>query len=367
MDTTESVKLFRNNWFRRNEAHLELTPAEEQFIAAAMGLAPQRWSGAPDVERMEEILAAERAVLDRIGAQLLQVVIAMKGCGSAVQFLLDRGVSLDVNETEYNVLHEAAWGDMTDTLRAVFESGAADATGVSVRKPHTGWPDNLSLMYWAAWGGHAKLAKLLIQYGVGRHHELPIKGNGERGTTSLQEAAAPSHWEKQVWRAGGKREVARLLIADGAYYDVYSACALNDTDRLRELVDQAPDVVTATEDYGMTPLHWAARAGAMECATILVAEGADLNALNKAQRTPLQLAAEKDQPPMVRFLAKYGADLNTQDKKGRTPLHRATYEGRVAAAEALLAAGADPMVPNKRGKNTFEIARKEAKHFRTLA
>ena len=119
---------------------MELTPAEEQLIAAALGQAPQRWSGAPDVERMEEILAAERAVLERIGAQLLQVVIAMKGCGSAVQFLLDRGVSLDVNETEYNVLHEAAWGDMTDTLRAVFEAGAADATGVSVRKPHNAPP-----------------------------------------------------------------------------------------------------------------------------------------------------------------------------------------------------------------------------------
>lgn len=43
------------------------------------------------------------------------------------------------------------------------------------------------------------------------------------------------------------------------------------------------------------------------------------------------------------------------------------YEGRVAAAEALLEAGADPMVLNKRGKNAFEIARKEAKHFRARA
>ena len=108
MDTTESVKLFRNNWFRRNEAHLELTPAEEQLIAAALGRAPKRRSGTPDIERMKAILAAERAVLDRIGAQLLQVVIAMKGCGSAVQFLLGRGVPLEINETEYNVLHEAA-------------------------------------------------------------------------------------------------------------------------------------------------------------------------------------------------------------------------------------------------------------------
>ena len=364
MDTVKAVKLFHNNWFRRDAEHVALTLAEEQLIVAALGPAPQRWSGTPDVERMEEILADEPLVLDRIGAQLLQVVIGMKGCGPAVQLLLDRGVPLDIDATEYNVLHEAAWGGMTDTLWAVFESGAADATGVSVRKPHTGWPDNLSLMYWAAWGGYAELAELLIRYGVGVHHELPIKGNGERGTTSLQEAAAPSHWDKQVWRAKGKREVARLLIADGAYYDIYSACGLNDTGRLRELIDHNPAVVGATDGYGMTPLHWAARAGAMECVELLVAEGAAVNAPNKAQRTPLQLAAEKDRSDMVRCLAKHGADLNTQDKKGRTPLHRAMYEGRVAAAESLLEAGADPTVLNKRGKNAFEVARKDARRFR---
>ena len=367
MDTTDAVKLFRDNWFRCNEAHVELTPAEEQLITAALGRAPKRWSGVPDVERMEKILADEPSVLDRIGAQLLQVVIGMKGCGPAVQLLLDRGVPLEIEATEYNVLHEAAWGGMTDTLQAVFEAGAADATGVSVRKPHTGWPDNLSLMYWAAWGGYAELAKLLIRYGVGVHHKLPIKGNGERGTTSLQEAAAPSHWGTDLCRIEGKREVARLIIADGAYYDVYSACALNDTDRLQELIDEDLAVVGTTEDYGMTPLHWAARAGAMECAELLVEKGAAVNALNKAWRTHLPLAVEQGRAAMVRLLAGHGADLNTQDKKGRTPLHRAMYEGRVAAAESLLEAGANPMVLNKRGKNAFEIARKDARHFRARA
>ena len=67
---------------------------------------------------------------------------------------------------------------------------------------------------------------------------------------------------------------------------------------------------------------------------------------------------------MIRLLARHGADLNTQDRKGRTPLHRATYEGRVEAAEALLDAGADPTVLNRNGRTAFEIARKEARHFR---
>ena len=365
MDTTKAVDLFQRNWFLRDVEIGDLTDAEEQLITAAMGPEPKRWDGRPDVERMVEVLSDNPQVLDRIGNHLLQVVVGMKGCGPAVSFLLDHGVPLEIDESAYNVLHEASWGGMCDTLRAVFESGAADATGVSVLKPHVGWPDNLSLTYWAACGGYVECAKLLIQYGVGVHHELPIKGNGERGMTSLQEAVAPSHWGANPDRRANKIEVAHILIEDGAYYDIYSACALNDTARLQELIDEDAVVVDATDDYGMTPLHWAARAGSLECAGMLLGRGGLVNALNKAHRTPLQLAAEADQADMIRLLARHGADLNTQDRKGRTPLHRATYEGCVEAAETLLAVGADPTVLNKSGKTAFEIARKDAKYFKT--
>jgi ankyrin repeat protein len=201
----------------------------------------------------------------------------------------------------------------------------------------------------------------LIKYGVGVHHELKIKGNGERGTTSLQEALSHEPVGNR------KHEVAQLLIEDGAYYDVYSACALNDTARLKTLMKEEPGVITAVEDYQMTPLHWAARAGAMECAEILLKHGASVNALNKAQRAPLQLAADRDKVDMIRLLVAHGAGLNTQDKKGRTPLHRATYGGRVAAAEALLEVGANPMMLTKTGKNAFEIARKDAKYLKERA
>lgn len=367
MKTTQAVSLFEKNWFLRHEEKLELTVVEQQFIEASMGPAPKRWDGEPDIERMTEILSVESGVLERIGARLLQVLIGMRGCGPAVTFLLERGVALEIDDSSYNVLHEAAWGGMVDTLRAVFESGAADATCVSIKKPHVGWPDNLSLMYWAASGGYPDCARLFIQYGAGVHHELPIRGNGERGTTSLQEAVAPGHGGKEGSRREGRLAVARTLIEDGACYDVYTACALDDASRLNELIERNPDVANAAEDYGMTPLHWAARAGSKACTEELLARGVHVDALNKARRTPLQLAAEGDRAETIRLLAEHGADLNTQDRKGRTPLHRAMYEGRVAAAEALLEAGADPTVLNKSGKNAFEVARKEAKRFKKRA
>lgn len=367
MDTAQAVSLFEKNWFLRHEEKLYLTAAEREFITASMGPAPKRWDGEPDIGRMTEVLSAEPHVLDRIGTRLLQVLIGMRGCGPAVAFLRKHGAALEINRSSYNVLHEAAWGGMVDTLRAVFESGAADATCVSVRKPHVGWPDNLSLMYWAASGGYPDCARLFIQYGAGVHHELPIRGNGERGTTSLQEAVAPGPGEEEGSRREGRLAVARILIEDGAYYDVCTACALDDISRLNELIERDPDVANAADDYGMTPLHWAARAGSKACTEELLARGVHVDALNKARRTPLQLAAEGDRVGTIRLLAERGADLNTQDRKGRTPLHRAMYEGRVAAAEALLDAGADPTVLNKSGKNPFQIARKEAKRYKERA
>ena len=365
-----AVALFQGNWFARNEEKLTLTSAEKDFISAALGPEPKRWQGRPDVARMEQILAADERVLARIGERLVRVVVGMRGCGEAVAFLLRQGVPLRIDETAYNVLHEAAWAGSEDTLRAVFESGAADATCVSVRKPHIGWPDNVSLLYWAAWGGYPEVAQLLIRHGAGVHHELKIKGNGERGATSLHEALSPSAWGPDAKRLQGKRDVARLLIAAGAVCDIYATCALDDVDRLRTLLEADPAAVNAAGDFGMTPLHWAARAGALRCVELLLRRGADVNAVNASRRVPLHLAAEADgnkQDAVVTLLASHGADVNAQDKKRRTPLHRATYEGRVAAAEALLKAGADPSVPNKNGKTAFEIARKEAKYFKARA
>lgn len=361
MDTRIAVRHW-NNWFPEDREPFELTSAEQQFIAAATGSVPRNWEGDPDLQRMNEVLAEEPAVLHRIGSILLhRLLLNRRGCGPAVRFMLDQGVALELDSTRYNSLFDAVYIGALDVVRTVFEAGAADATGIALLKPHVGWPDNTSMLFWAATNGHADMVKLLLEYGAGIHHELPIRGWGERGSTSLQVAAAPGSRAGDLAR---KREAARILIEGGACYDVYSACGLGDAPRLLDLIGENPEVASDADDYGMTALHWAARAGSMQCAEILLDRGVSVNVLNKGRRTPLQLAAEADQAEMIRLLARHGAQLNTQDGKGRTPLHRATYEGCAAAAEALLQLGADPTVANKMGKTALEIARKDARYLR---
>ena len=270
-------------------------------------------------------------------------------------------------------MHVCAWAGNEPRLRTMLSNGRDVCL---IEDPHTGWPSNVSLMYWAAWAGYVPVAKLLIEYGIDL--DIPIKGNGERGYLALHEALAPSPWGdlpgvERRWSIGepstaGKLKVAQVMLDAGAYYDVYAACARDDLARVEVIFQEESSRVDASSghEFGMTPLHWAARVGAVDCARFLVEHGADVNQENQARRTPLPLAAEHDQTDMIRFLVEMGADINTEDPKGRTPLHRATYEGKPQAAETLLELGADPSITNKNGKTAFQIARKEAKYFKQM-
>lgn len=364
-----AIALFHGNWFARDAAKLDLTDAERRFIAAALGAQPKRWQADPDVAAMARKLAEHPRALDRIGGRLLVVAIGMRGAGPAVALLLQRGVALTIDNTAYNVLHEAAWAGAEDTLRAVFESGAADATCVSVRKPHVGWPDNLSLMYWAACRGRPGIARLLIAHGVGMHHERKIKGNGERGTTSLHEALAPSPGDRDPALAEAKRAVARLLIEDGAVCDIYATCALDDAARLRTLLDADAALVNAAEDYGMTPLLGRpCRCLGVPGRAANPRRGPEPAQQGRPRAAPLGGGAGRGRAgrgggPLGR--ARRRSQRPGQERAhAPAPCHlRGTARSRASAAGP----GADPTVRNKADKTAFAIARKGAKPLKQRA
>jgi ankyrin repeat protein len=343
----------------------DFTAIESDFVLAGATLTKSRWTGMCDVDRMAELLRQEPKLIKSVGPLVLKESIQVAGCADAVKFLMDHGVPLEIDDTEYNVLHEAAWtGECTENLRHVFESGAADAAGVAVKKPHAGWADNIPLIYWASWRGVPEMAKLLLKHGGDVHLDLRLKNNGSEGHTALQVAAAPGPWDRDAER----HAIARMLIERGAYFDIFSACGLDDVDRLNELLREDGDAVHAVEEFKSTPLHWATRKNALRCAKGLIDAGADVNASNGKGSTPLDFAvAYNDFPDMVRLLAENGADLDAQDPKGRTPLHRATYEGRVESAEALIELGASTRKRNRSGKTPLQVARKGCSHLKPKA
>ena len=117
------------------------------------------------------------------------------------------------------------------------------------------------------------------------------------------------------------QEVAELLIAEGA--DV-NALALD----------------------GSTPLHFAAWNGYKEVAEILIDNGADLNVINNEIAgtpfiTALDWAIQQGKTETADLLRKHGGMTAQELRSGMTPLHAAASKGLKEVVELLIANGAD--------------------------
>src|ERR1700755_1915293 len=96
------------------------------------------------------------------------------------------------------------------------------------------------------------------------------------------------------------------------------------------------------DEFGRTPLHYAARDGDAALVERLIAEGADVDALDVNRWTPLHFAAQAISPAVAAKLIDAGANVATRDRFGNTPLFRAVFssDGDGSVIELLLSAGA---------------------------
>ncbi len=347
------------DWSRKKRA--DMTPVEREFVEAAV--LDDEGNHAPDLQRLKSLLAEHSSLIETAGAAALSAAFARKDTVDVVPFLVDNGARFEYPEGAFSPVHDAAWSTSHGQLgiekfRLIFDAGLADAAQIGIEPVHAVSSSHRSLLHITATFGHPALTELLLQHGAGKVIEARLN---ETGDTALHRATEAGHW----W--GRRREVARILLEHGAYYDIFSACALDD-ERVKTLLAEDPSAVDARHSDRTTPLHWAAAAGAPACAETLLSNGADVNALNSGKKTPLHKAAapldavpiDWTYPPIdkvIAVLAEHGANINAQDDKGRTPLHLATYGGYKDAAEQLMALGADTSIRNKRGKNALQVAR----------
>jgi ankyrin repeat protein len=156
----------------------------------------------------------------------------------------------------------------------------------------------------------------------------------------------------------GADDVVTLLCERGLELDVFEATTLGDVARLSLLVIADANQVRAYSPDGWTPLHLACYFGQAQAAGLLLARGADRNAVstNPTQNTPLHaaIAGAQDHEIIERLLAQ-GADVNAVDGDGVTPLHLAASRGDVALIDLLLARGAE-VVKMKDGRTPEDLA-----------
>lgn len=98
------------------------------------------------------------------------------------------------------------------------------------------------------------------------------------------------------------------------------------------------------DDYGNTPLHYAARYCNLKLAKMLRKAGAEPNQLNELGQNSLGTACMFNAPEprqkahlhLVQWLINNGADVNNVDKGGHTPLEMASSWGNMALVSKLL-------------------------------
>jgi len=104
------------------------------------------------------------------------------------------------------------------------------------------------------------------------------------------------------------------------------------------------DIEGSVDDYGLSGFLseitiMATEEDMMPMFELLLANGANANAVNKNNKTPLHAASEYGAPNnFISALLARAADVNAKDKFGKTPLH---YAYTAEIAEILIAGGAD--------------------------
>lgn len=157
-----------------------------------------------------------------------------------------------------------------------------------------------------------------------------------------------------------KNAILSDLTAHGAPIDRFEAAALSGRVRVGKEIDADPAYLTAESSFGWAPLHFAAYAGNLEVAKLLLDRGADIDrrANTKFRNTPLQVSLLTGQEEMAAFLVARGADVRVEQAEGFTALHEAAQIGSEKVITLLLDAGADPNSSGKDGRTPLGMARK---------
>jgi ankyrin repeat protein len=161
-----------------------------------------------------------------------------------------------------------------------------------------------------------------------------------------------------LYRGEGDR-VAELMAA-GPELDVFEAAAVGQTEHLRKLLDDDPDLAAAWAADGFTPLHLAAFFRHPDAARLLVERGAPIDVVARNAEiavTPLQSAVTAGEEETAALLLERGADPNFRHGGGFTPLQTAAHHGSERLVGLLLSHGGDRTRADDAGRTPAAYAR----------
>jgi ankyrin repeat protein len=149
--------------------------------------------------------------------------------------------------------------------------------------------------------------------------------------------SAVASWGETAIQAAAQmanRYIAELLLSAGAPLDICTAAALGMSDRVEAMLEEDPSQVNATGAHGIPLMHFPVVGGHKEIAEMLIARGADVNT-GDGLNTALHGATHMNSVDMTNWLISHHANINAHDYEGKTPLSIATANGYAELAELL--------------------------------
>lgn len=138
--------------------------------------------------------------------------------------------------------------------------------------------------------------------------------------------------KKLHWPSVGRGARAHFSNAE-----ICDAVRTGRIDPVRKVIADGADV-GALDDDGGTPLHMAAAEGFEAAAQLLIDARADVHSACNRGQTPLHVARTKG---LVQMMLDAGAHVGHKCNAGRTPLHFAAGKGSEEVVQCLLDRGAD--------------------------
>ena len=242
--------------------------------------------------------------------------------------MLDASADTDVRDSMRRTpLHYAARDGRQEVALLLINAGA-NINAVD--------QENSTALHFAVKNGHAPIVQSLVLNGA----DVNVRDADRQRT--------PLHYAVQ----NGQMEMVWMLMLGGAAIDAADADGMtplhlavtnNRTNLVEVFLSSSAEVNVDVRDKQLkTPLHYAARDGIDEAATILIHNGTDLNAVDVDGNAALHFAASNDDAALVELLITRGAKIDIENGKGETPLWQALRSGveKVHAARVLMRYGA---------------------------
>lgn len=268
----------------------------------------------------------------------------------ALQALIKSGGVNEKDKRGTTPLHRAAASGSAEAVRILLSAGA---------DPNARNDFDATPLMWSA--TEPEKVRLLLAKGA------DVNAKSKMGRTAIWLAAAND----------GSSATVKLLLENGAKLDgteLLAATAANDNATIRLLLEKGAGV-NVKNPVGLTPLMFAAANGNTRIAELLIARGAEVNAVSspefdgavKAGKimlgsfTPLLMASIYGPSDLVKLLLDAGANINARDVRDMTPLMNAvaTDHADPRIVRMLLDRGADTSAKDHTGLSAADWARKQ--------